>query len=161
MSTKQHFTVLGAGTVGVCTAFSLLRDGHRVTLIDRLPPGSGCSFGNGGLIQTGACVPIATPGLLRQVPSMLLDPDGPLIIRWQHLLSLTPYLLKFVLAARPARVEQISIALQAILNHAKEAYRMLLAEAHASDLVRQSGELYVYERLESYEVGRRYICSTK
>ena len=154
MSTKQHFTVLGAGTVGVCTAFSLLRDGHRVTLIDRLPPGSGCSFGNGGLIQTGACVPIATPGLLRQVPSMLLDPDGPLIIRWQHLLSLTPYLLKFVLAARPARVEQISIALQAILNHAKEAYRMLLAEAHASDLVRQSGELYVYERPESYEVAK-------
>ncbi len=151
MTTAKHFTVLGAGTIGVCTAFSLLRDGNRVTMIDRLPPGNGCSFGNGGLIQTGACVPIATPGVLRQVPRMLLDPDGPLIIRWQHLLSLTPYLINFVLAARPARVEEISIALQAILNHAKDAYRMLLAEARASDLVRQSGELYVYERQGAYE----------
>jgi D-amino-acid dehydrogenase len=75
--TGRHFTVLGAGTIGVCTALYLLRDGHRVTLIDRLPPGKGCSFGNGGLIQTGACVPIATPGVLRQVPRMLLDPNGP------------------------------------------------------------------------------------
>ena len=104
-TSKQHFTVLGAGTVGVCTALSLLRDGHRVTLIDRQPPGMGCSFGNGGLIQTGACVPIATPGVLRQVPRMLLDPTGPLVIRWQHLLSLAPYLFNFVLSARPSRVE--------------------------------------------------------
>ena len=79
--TKHHFTVVGAGTVWVCTALYLLRDGHRVTLLDRLAPGMGCSFGNGGLIQTGACMPIATPGVLRQVPRMLLDPDGPLIIR--------------------------------------------------------------------------------
>ena len=148
---KQHFTVLGAGVVGVCTAFSLLRDGHRVTLIDRLPPGNGCSFGNGGLIQTGACVPIATPGVLRQVPKMLIDPNGPLVIRWQHLPSLLPYLLNFVLSARPARVEEISIALQAILDHAIGSYRVLLVEAGASDLLRQSGELYVYERQHSYE----------
>jgi D-amino-acid dehydrogenase len=153
-TTTKHFTVIGAGTVGVCTALYLRRDGHRVTLIDRLPPGNGCSFGNGGLIQTGACVPIATPGVLRQVPRMLADPDGPLIIRWQHLPSLLPYLLNFVLAARPGRVEEISIALQAILNLAMAAFRVLLAEAAASDLVRQSGELYVYERQAAYEKAR-------
>lgn len=153
-ATQKHFTVLGAGTVGVCTALYLLRDGHRVTLIDRLPPGKGCSFGNAGLIQTGACVPIATPGVLRDVPRMLLDPDGPLIIHWQHLSSLLPYLLRFVMAARARRVEEISIALQSILSHAMEAYRVLLAEAGASDLVWQSGELYVYERQASYDRAR-------
>lgn len=150
-TTKKHFTVLGAGAVGVCTALYLLRNGHPVTLLDRLPPGKGCSFGNAGLIQTGACVPIATPGVLRDVPRMLLDPDGPLVIRWQHLPSLLPYLLGFVLAARARRVEEISVALQAILNHAMEAYRVLLAEAGANDLVRRSGELYVYERQASYD----------
>ena len=49
----KHFTIIGAGTVGVCTALYLLRDGHSVTMLDREPPGTGCSFGNGGLIQTG------------------------------------------------------------------------------------------------------------
>lgn len=120
----KHFTIIGAGTVGVCTALYLLRDGHSVTMLDREPPGTGCSFGNGGLIQTGACVPIATPGVLRQVPRMLIDPNGPLVIRWRHLPVLMPYLLSFVAAARPGRVEQISLALQAILDHATEAYRV-------------------------------------
>lgn len=152
----KHVTVLGAGTVGVCTALSLLRDGHAVTLIDRDPPATGCSFGNGGLIQTGACVPIATPGVLRKVPAMLLDPDGPLVIRWRHLPTLAPYLLRFVAAARPSRVEEISIALQALLDHAADAYRSLRREAGASNLIRRSGELYVYERPQAYEAAREW-----
>ena len=105
---RRHFTVVGAGTVGVCCAFALLRDGHRVTLIDRDEPGRGCSFGNGGIIQVGASVPVATPGVLRQVPGMLLDPDGPLVIRWSHLPRLVPYLVRFIAAARPERVERIA-----------------------------------------------------
>jgi D-amino-acid dehydrogenase len=118
--------------------------------VDRNPPGTGCSFGNGGLIQTGACVPIATPGVLWQVPKMLRDPDGPLIIRWRYLHSLLPYLFRFVGAARPENVERISIALQAILDHAAEAYRSLLAQAQSLHLISKAGELYVYETPESY-----------
>ncbi len=38
----KHFTIIGAGTVGVCTALYLLRDGHSVTMLDREPPGTGC-----------------------------------------------------------------------------------------------------------------------
>src|SRR5579871_6415372 len=147
----RSFTVLGAGIVGVCVALSLQREGHSVTLVDRADPGMGCSFGNAGVIQTGACVPIATPGVLRQVPKMLLDPDGPLVIRWRHLPSLLPYLFRFVAAARPARVEQISIALQSILDHAAEAYRLLLADAGGAHLLSNAGELYVYETPQSYQ----------
>lgn len=75
---RRHFTVVGAGTAGVCCAFAPLRDGHRVTPVDRDEPGRGCSFGNGGIIQIGASVPVSTPGVLRQAPGMLFDPDGPL-----------------------------------------------------------------------------------
>ncbi|MGE0751190.1 MAG: NAD(P)/FAD-dependent oxidoreductase [Variibacter sp.] len=146
----QGVTIIGAGVVGVCAAAFLQRQGHAVTLVDRDEPGMGCSFGNGGLIQTGSCVPIATPGVLRQVPKMLMDPDGPLIIRWRHLPSLLPYLLRFVAAARPSRVEQASVALQAILDHAAESYRMLLRDADALDLLSNAGELYVYETPQSY-----------
>ena len=78
---RQDAVEIG-GRVVDCCAFTLLRDGHRVTLIDRDEPGRGCSFGNGGIIQIGASVPVATPGVLRQVPRMLLDPNGPLVIRF-------------------------------------------------------------------------------
>ena len=46
----RHVAVIGAGIVGVCTALYLQRDGHRVTLIDRLGPGEGTSKGNAAVI---------------------------------------------------------------------------------------------------------------
>src|SRR5579871_1904108 len=150
----RHYTVLGAGTVGVCCALYLQRDGHRVTLIDRISPGNGCSYGNGGIIQIGACVPIATPGVLRQVPTMLLDPEGPLIIRWRHLARLAPYLLRFVAAARPARVEAIAKTLASVLGGAIDAYRPLIASAGAQGLIRDTGEMYVYHTDAAFEAAR-------
>ena len=151
---RRHFTVVGAGIVGVCCAFALLRDGHRVTLIDRDEPGRGCSYGNGGIIQIGASVPVATPGVLRQVPRMLLDRDGPLVIRWPHLPRLAPYLLRFVAAARPDRVERISAALAALLDRALDAFRELLDAAGALDAVAGTGELYVYQSERAYRASR-------
>jgi len=154
MPEPRHFTVLGAGTVGVCCALYLQRDGHRVTLIDRISPGNGCSYGNGGIIQIGACVPIATPGIVRQVPKMLLDPEGPLIIRWRHLARLAPYLLRFLLAARPARVEAIAKTLASVLGGAIDAYRPLIAAAGAQGLIRDTGEMYVYHTDKAFEAAR-------
>ena len=146
----MKIAVLGAGTVGVCCALFLQRDGHQVTLIDRAEPGTGCSFGNAGIIQVGACVPVATPGVLKAAPRMLLDPEQPLVIRWQYLPSLLPYLIRFLAAASPARVEAISRVLAEILSLAWPSYQELIKQTGAEDLVRQAGELWVYETEKSY-----------
>ncbi|MBI3513703.1 MAG: FAD-dependent oxidoreductase [Proteobacteria bacterium] len=154
MTQPMHFTVLGAGTVGVCCALYLQRDGHHVTLVDRGEPASGCSYGNGGIIQIGACVPIATQGVLRQVPKMLLDPEGPLIIRWQYLPRLAPYLMRFIAAARPSRVEAIAKTLASVLGQAIPAYRTLIAAAGAQDLIRETGEMYIYHSDAAFAAAR-------
>lgn len=149
----KHYFVLGAGTVGVCCARYLLRE-HKVTLIDRDPPAMGCSFGNAGILQVGGVVPLAMPGILRQVPRMLADPDGPLVIRWQHLVRLAPYLARFVLSAHPARTREISQALADILQLALPAYQPLFDSAHAHYLIRKTGEFYVYRSLQAYEAAQ-------
>ena len=151
---RRRFTVVGAGIVGVCCGYALLRDGHRVTLIDRDEPGRGCSFGNGGIIQIGASVPVATPGMLRQVPRMLLDPNGPLVIRWPCLPRLAPYLLRFIASARPELVERISIAIAALLDGAIDAFRDSLGAANALDAITGTGELYVYQSEAAYQGAR-------
>ena len=48
MAAKAHkrAIVVGAGIVGVCTGLELQKRGWDVTIIDRLAPGEGCSFGN-------------------------------------------------------------------------------------------------------------------
>src|SRR5262245_20455173 len=125
----HHIAVIGAGIVGVCAALYLRRDGHRVTLIDRLGPGEGTSKGNAAVIAAESCVPVATPGILWRVPGMLMDPLGPLAIRWRYLLKLAPWLREFVKASSPRRVEEISIALRPLLVQAVESYVPLLKDA--------------------------------
>ena len=152
-SSPRHVVVIGAGIVGVCSALCLLRAGFRVTLLERDAPGQGASFGNGAVIGEAAVVPVATPGLLRKVPGMLLDPRGPLALRWSYLPRIAPWLLRFAAASRPQRVEQISIALAALLEGSFAAFDRLLEMADAADMLRRTGWLCVYETeagLEAY-----------
>ena len=61
----------------------LLREGFEVELVDPVEPGSPeqCSYGNSGVISSSTFVPNATPGMIREIPGWLRDPDGPLSIR--------------------------------------------------------------------------------
>ena len=136
--------MVGAGIVGTCCALWLQRHGFAVTLLDRNEPGSGCSAGNAGILHSGSVLPLATAGILRRVPQMLLDPDGPLVIRWRYGLSLIPWLARLVRHATPAEVTRISHALCGLLNGAMDATRALIADAGVARLLRDQGELYVF-----------------
>ena len=137
--------VIGAGIVGVSCALALQRDGRQVTIIDRGLPGEGASFGNGSVISEESVLPVATPGILRRVPGMLLDPLGPLSIRWRYLPKLAPWLMRFVADSSPARVEAISIALKALTAGCIGAHERLLDLAGAPDMLKKTGWLCVYE----------------
>lgn len=145
--------VLGAGIVGICTALYLQRDGHQVTLLDRQEPARGCSFGNGGMIQCSSVVPVAAFARLRTVPRMLVDKDQPLVIRWQHLPQLAPFLWRFLQAASPVNVEKSARALAAVIPGAFDDYRPLIEAAGIGNMVQRHGELYVYESDAAYAGG--------
>ena len=80
----KNITVIGAGIIGIACASYLQRDGHAVTVVASRGPGEDCSFGNSGLLSPGSVVPPALPGAWRNIPRWLLDPLGPLAIRWSY-----------------------------------------------------------------------------
>ncbi len=137
--------VIGAGMIGVCCALFLQRDGYSVTLIDRQGPGEGASYGNGSMLTCEAVVPIQTPGIVWRVPGMLLDPLGPLSVRWGYLPRLVPWLTRFLRESRWPRVEAASIALARLLDQALLDFDPLLRQAGAEAMVRRTGFLMVYE----------------
>src|SRR5690606_28785857 len=141
--------VIGAGIVGLCAALALQKDGLKVTLLDRNEPGLGCSFGNAGLLHAGGLIPMATPGALKSLPSMLLDPEGAVRIAWRHLPSLAPWLLRMAMQARPAQVEHNINALHALLKPSRRLYDALLQETGLQSLVKSGGELYLYRHRAS------------
>ncbi len=146
----QRIGVVGAGIVGISCALFLQRDGHAVTVLDPRPPGGGASFGNAGVIAI-SCTPEATPGILRQVPRMLLDPTGPLVMRWSYLPHLVPWLWRFLRSARASRVEEISMALADLGTRVQAAYDVLLQQADATRLVRSDGWLKVFRSEAAFQ----------
>ncbi|SDH52569.1 NAD(P)/FAD-dependent oxidoreductase [Roseospirillum parvum] len=137
-------TIVGAGIVGVSAALALLNAGRPVRLIDRVPPGEGCSFGNAAVITEGSVEPLALPGVMSQVPAWLLDPEGPLVVRWGHLPRALPFFWRFLKAAGPARVRAVAAAQAALLRGSVAAHRGLAEAAGVGEMIRPGGFLYVY-----------------
>lgn len=150
-STEPGITVIGGGVIGLACAHRLQRAGLTVELIDAGPPQIKCSFGNAGSISSGSVAPLALPGVLAKVPSMLLDPGGPLRVRPGYVLRALPWLWQFVRAARRDRVERIADALSALLAPAVQTTRALAEDCGAGDLVRDTGQLQLYPSRKALE----------
>jgi D-amino-acid dehydrogenase len=143
----QHVVVIGAGIVGAATAIELLRDGHRVTILEPGEPGGeqAASYGNGTLLNPSSVIPMSSPGIWRKVPGWLADPLGPLAIRWTYLPRLLPWLTRFLRAgATEAKVAATARALRPLLHEAPERHRRLAEEAGVGDLITRQGVLFVF-----------------
>ncbi|MDX6748774.1 FAD-binding oxidoreductase [Geminicoccaceae bacterium 1502E] len=137
--------VVGGGIVGLACARNLQKMGVDVTLIDPQPPGSQASAGNAGLIAGSAVVPEASAALLRRLPRMLLDRDGPLRVSVRHAPKMVRYARHVLRAAREAERERISKALAPLTLPAYDAWMRLLDDLpEARQLFRRDGCLYLY-----------------
>ncbi len=145
---RAHHTevaVIGAGVVGLAIAERLVAEGRDVTLIDPNPPGSGASFGNAGTIADYATLPVGTPDVLRNLPSLLFDRNSPLSIRRAALPSLAPWLIRFALQSLPGNARRNAAAIAALLADACPLWEGLAARIGGSDILQRRGCLYLYE----------------
>lgn len=140
---RRRAIVVGAGIVGVCSGIELRRRGWDVTVVDRLAPGEGCSFGNAGVLAAQAVVPVAMPGIEREVPGMLLDPESPLVVRLRSLPWTARWLWKFRQAANLPKVIRTADAMKALYATSLELHEGLARDAGVPDLVRPTRYLYI------------------
>ena len=140
----RSIVVIGAGVIGLAVAVALRRDGHPVAVIDRMPPGEACSFGNSGGMPRGHAFPMATPGIVWRVPGYLADPKGPLTIRRRHLAGLAPFLLRFIRESAPARFAATLDCLTALMQQSHKDWTALIAEVGLGALIREDGALTLY-----------------
>jgi D-amino-acid dehydrogenase len=78
----MRVTVLGAGVVGVTSAWYLAADGHEVTVVDRQPlPAQETSFANGGQISVSHAEPWANPRAPLKALKWMGREDAPLLWR--------------------------------------------------------------------------------
>ncbi|MGH8649560.1 MAG: NAD(P)/FAD-dependent oxidoreductase, partial [Burkholderiales bacterium] len=95
--------------------------------------------------------PQSMPGVLWKVPGYLMDPLGPLVVRWRHLVKSMPWMLRFLANANAGQAERASIALYSLIRDTVPTYEELVKWAGATDLVRRSGYLVAYDSEKSYQ----------
>ena len=142
---QKNITIVGAGIIGMVCANYLQRDGHKVTVIDSRGPGEGCTAGNAALLSPDAVIPPAMPGNWRKIPGWILDPLGPLAIRWNYVPRITPWLAGWLRACSADRARAVARGLRALHAPVFDAYAPLLKDAGATHLLQRSGQLYVSE----------------
>jgi D-amino-acid dehydrogenase len=78
----MRIVVLGAGVIGITTAWYLLEHGHEVVVVDRqLGPARETSYANAGEISPGYASPWAGPGIPRKALGWLMMRHAPLVLR--------------------------------------------------------------------------------
>ncbi|MDO5744585.1 MAG: FAD-dependent oxidoreductase [Micrococcaceae bacterium] len=89
----EHVVVIGAGMVGLATAWYLQDRGVRVTVVDRDGVAAGSSWGNAGWLTPALTLPLSEPSVLTYGLKTMFDPASPLYIP----LSAKPSLIRFLL----------------------------------------------------------------
>jgi D-amino-acid dehydrogenase len=93
--------VLGAGVVGVTTAYYLLKDGHEVVLVDRQPGvARECSHANGGFVAISQAVPWSAPGVPGKTLRTMARPNGPILMHASQLPRMWRWGLDFIRCSR-------------------------------------------------------------
>ncbi len=149
--TGRSAIVIGAGIVGVSSALHLQRHGFQVTVVDRLAPGQGTSFGNAGVLGPSSIVPVPTPGIIKKIPKLLLDPKGPLFLRWSYLPKLLPWGLAYLASSRPQKVAHIVQNLAALLGDCVEQHQDLARGTKAERWLQPCGYLFLFTDRQAFE----------
>lgn len=137
--------IVGGGIIGCATALYLLEEGHEVTIIERDAGGQSASVGNAGILAVPEIDPVARPDMLLSVPRWLLDPLGPLALRWRDLPALLPWLVRFLLSARREKAAASREALLFLMKSAEADHRRLGEMAGISGHIRRTGALTVFD----------------
>lgn len=148
---RASAVVIGGGIIGVTSALNLQKRGFDVTLVEKDAIAAGASTGNCGLVAVSEIVPIAKPGVLSDILKWLVDPEGPVAIRPLYAMTMLPWFMRFMKAAKKGNVVGIAHSLGALSNHATSAYEPILKESGVEYLLKPHEVMYLFD--DKNEIG--------
>jgi D-amino-acid dehydrogenase len=142
----MKIAVLGAGVIGVTSAWYLARAGHEVTVIERQDAAAmETSFANGGQISTSHAEPWANPGTPRQILKWLGREDSPLRFRLRADPHQWAWGLAFLRECLPARTRANAARIAAINRYSRAQLLALRTETGIQYEQQTRGILRLYE----------------
>jgi D-amino-acid dehydrogenase len=133
--------VLGAGIVGVSTAYAARARGMSVVLVDRREPGSETSYGNAGIISSGSISPLNNPSLWKGLPKYLTNRHPAL--RWNPVWAAknAGWVARFLANSAASRLRPRAAALHGLIGASLKLHREWIVKAEAGHRIRETGWL--------------------
>ena len=150
--------VIGAGVVGLATAYALASRGRRVLLLDRAPgPALETSFANGAQLSYAYTDAMAGPSLWKQLPGMLAGRDRAFRTRASADPDFWRWGLTFLRNATLPRLQENTLATLKLALESRAAMAELLARHPIDFDHRVAGKLHVYYNAASLPAARAMI----
>ena len=124
-SGAEHVAVVGAGMVGLSTAWFLQQRGVRVTVLDRSGVAAGASWGNAGLLTPAFTLPLPEPSVLRYGMKSLFDPASPVSVPLKADRRLWSFLVEFARHCTAAQWRRAMAVFNEINRISLDAYDQL------------------------------------
>lgn len=141
----SHVLIIGAGIVGLSSAYYLQKQGHQVTVLDKGEVTDSCSFGNAGMIVPSHFVPLASPGMVQQGIRWMFNSKSPFYVRPSADLSLINWGLKFLKSANSGHVARSAVPLRDLSLLSKQLFETLAAERGFEFELKNNGILAFYK----------------
>src|SRR5690625_1340795 len=151
-------TVLGAGVVGVATAWAAARRGLSVELVDRAEgPAQGASFANGAQLSYAYTDAMAGPSLWKQIPWLLLGSDPAFRLRLNGHPAIWRWGLSLLGQTSRSRLRRNTLRTLELARASQQAMQALL-ERHPIDFQhRTAGKLHLYFNDAALRAGTRMV----
>ena len=144
--------VLGAGLLGVTSAYFLRQQGFDVTVVDRqAAPAAETSFANGGQISVSHAEPWANPSAPLKVLRWLAREDAPLLFRLRADAQQWRWTLQFLRECSPWRTHRNIEQIVRLGTYSRQVLQELREARQLRYQQRTQGILHFYTSQREYE----------
>jgi D-amino-acid dehydrogenase len=150
--------ILGAGIVGLATAYELRRAGHEVTVVDAAAEvGTGASGANGGQLSYSYVQPLADPSIWLQLPRLLLSRASPLKIRPALDTRQWAWACRFLLACNAAQSSATTARLLALAVASRARFDAMREREQIDGDFSATGKLVLSRTEAAFAAARRQM----
>ena len=153
--------IIGGGIIGLCSAYYLQKEGHKVTVIDKSDFTSGASYVNAGYITPSHIIPLAAPGMINKGIKWMFNTSSPFYVKPRLDIDFLKWSWAFKKSSTVTKVDKAIPVIKDINLLSRELYEDLKSSGDFDFFYQHKGLLMYYQTEkageEEWKVGQRAI----